>query len=153
MISTRAGGSDSPTTVTHSPNRSSSWGRSSPSSGFIVPTSENRAGWVRLMPSRSTVLTPIAAESSSRSTTWSSRRFTSSTYRMPRWASASSPGSNRLRPAVRAVSRSSVPATRSSVAPIGSSTTGTRVRRSTGSSWAGSPSSSQYSRYSAGDRW
>ena len=45
-------------------NRSSSWGRSSPSSGFIVPTRMKRAGCEKEMPSRSTTLTPMAAESS-----------------------------------------------------------------------------------------
>ena len=79
ITSVRLSGSSSPLTVTHSPKRSSNWGRSSPSSGFMVPTRVNRAGWVTLTPSRSTVLTPMAAESSSRSTTWSSRRLTSST--------------------------------------------------------------------------
>ena len=42
---------------------------------------------------RSTVERPIAAASSSRSTRWSCSRFTSSTYRIPRCAAASSPGS------------------------------------------------------------
>jgi len=56
----------------------SSWGRSSPSSGFIVPTRMKRAGWAKEMPSRSTVFTPMAAESSRTSTTWSSSRLTSS---------------------------------------------------------------------------
>ena len=41
-----------------------------------------------LMPSRSTVLTPLAALSSTTSTRPSSSRFTSSTYRMPRLAFA-----------------------------------------------------------------
>ena len=45
------------------------------------------------MPSRSTMFTPIAAESSSKSTTWSSSRLTSSIYNKPRLAAASTPGS------------------------------------------------------------
>ena len=67
-ISIRTSGSVSPWTVTHSPNRSSNCGRSWPSSGFIVPTKLKRDGWITLMPSRSTVFTPIAAESSKMST-------------------------------------------------------------------------------------
>ena len=43
-------------TSTQSPKRSSSCGRSSPSSGFIEPTSTKRAGWRCEMPSRSTRL-------------------------------------------------------------------------------------------------
>ena len=68
-----------PSTSTHNPKRSSSCGRSSPSSGFIVPTRMNREGCETDTPSRSTVFTPIAAASSSTSTMWSSSRFTSST--------------------------------------------------------------------------
>ena len=41
-------------TSTHRPKRSSSCGRSSPSSGFIEPTSTKRAGWRWETPSRST---------------------------------------------------------------------------------------------------
>ncbi len=58
---------------------------------------------------------------------WSSRRFTSSTYRMLRLASASTPGSKRRDPSFSAASRSIVPTTRSSDAFMGSSTT--RMRR------------------------
>ena len=47
--------------------RSAICGRSSPSSGFIVPTRRNRAGWETDTPSRSTTLTPSAAASSSTS--------------------------------------------------------------------------------------
>ncbi len=47
-----------------------------------------RAGCAMLMPSRSTVFTPLAALSSTTSTRPSSSRFTSSTYRMPRFAFA-----------------------------------------------------------------
>jgi len=54
-------------------------GRRSPSSGFIVPMRVKLAGWEMLMPSRSTVLTPFAAESRITSTRWSSSRLTSST--------------------------------------------------------------------------
>ncbi len=60
-----------PSTSTHNPKRSSSCGRSSPSSGFIVPTRMNREGCADTdTPSRSTVFTPIAAASSSTSTMW-----------------------------------------------------------------------------------
>ena len=59
----------------------------------MVPTSTSRAAWATDTPSRSTVERPIAAASSSRSTRWSCSRFTSSTYRIPRCAAASSPGS------------------------------------------------------------
>ena len=40
--------------LTESPKRSSSCGRSAPSSGFIVPTSRKRASLSALIPSRST---------------------------------------------------------------------------------------------------
>src|SRR5438874_4915846 len=126
-ISTRWSGSRMPSTSTHSPKRSSSCGRSSPSSGFIVPTRMKCDGWLNDTPSRSMVLTPIAAASRRTSTRWSSRRFTSSTYRMLRFASASTPGSKRRVPVRRAASMSIVPTTRSSEALIGSSTT--RIRR------------------------
>ncbi|CPB02821.1 Uncharacterised protein [Mycobacterium tuberculosis] len=55
-------------TSTVSPNRSSSCGRSSPSSGFIVPISTKRASWEWEMPSRSTCTRPMAAASSRMST-------------------------------------------------------------------------------------
>ena len=45
ITSTRTSTSREAATSTVSPNRSSSCGRSSPSSGFIVPTSTNRASW------------------------------------------------------------------------------------------------------------
>mmetsp|Transcript_6204 Transcript_6204/g.20791 ORF Transcript_6204/g.20791 Transcript_6204/m.20791 type:complete len:253 (+) Transcript_6204:1594-2352(+) len=104
------------------PKRSRSCGLSSPSSGFPLPIKMNLAGWQMEMPSRSTVFHPEAAESRSTSTRWSSRRLTSSTYRIPRLALARSPGSNALVPSVRAFSMSMVPHTRSSVAPRGRST-------------------------------
>ncbi len=47
-----------PSTSTHRPKRSSSCGRSSPSSGFMVPTRMNRDGCDTETPSRSTVLMP-----------------------------------------------------------------------------------------------
>mmetsp|Transcript_11746 Transcript_11746/g.20905 ORF Transcript_11746/g.20905 Transcript_11746/m.20905 type:complete len:294 (+) Transcript_11746:491-1372(+) len=106
------------------PKRSNSWGRSSPSSGLPLPTRMKRAGWLMLMPSRSTVFQPDAAESSRTSTKWSSSRLTSSTYKMPRLALASRPGSNAFLPSVSAFSISMVPHTRSSVAPRGRSTMG-----------------------------
>mmetsp|Transcript_19820 Transcript_19820/g.51518 ORF Transcript_19820/g.51518 Transcript_19820/m.51518 type:complete len:313 (+) Transcript_19820:3598-4536(+) len=106
------------------PNRSSSCGRSSPSSGLPLPTRMKRAGWLMLIPSRSTVFQPEAAESSSTSTKWSSSRLTSSTYRMPRLAFASRPGSKAFTPSVKAFSMSMVPHTRSSVAPRGKSIMG-----------------------------
>mmetsp|Transcript_20844 Transcript_20844/g.58074 ORF Transcript_20844/g.58074 Transcript_20844/m.58074 type:complete len:250 (-) Transcript_20844:550-1299(-) len=80
-------------TCTDRPNRSSSCGRSSPSCGLPEPIMIKRAGCTMEMPSRSTVLTPLAALSSTTSTRPSSSRFTSSTYRMPRFARASKPGS------------------------------------------------------------
>src|SRR6266851_4953727 len=102
-ISTRSSGSRMPSTSTHSPKRSSSCGRSSPSSGFMVPTRMKREGCENDTPSLSTEFTPIAAASSSTSTMWSSRRLTSSTYRMLRLASARTPGSKRRLDVDRAV--------------------------------------------------
>ena len=90
--STRVSTSRDARTSTVSPNRSSSCGRSSPSSGFMVPTSRNDAACDTDTPSRSTCARPIAAASRSRSTRWSCSRLTSSTYSTPRCASASSPG-------------------------------------------------------------
>ncbi len=104
------------------PNRSSNCGRSSPSSGFIVPTSRNRAACRTETPSRSTYERPIAAASSSRSTRWSCSRFTSSMYSTPRCAFANSPGSYAFTPSASARSRSSEPTTRSSETPTGNST-------------------------------
>mmetsp|Transcript_5287 Transcript_5287/g.10002 ORF Transcript_5287/g.10002 Transcript_5287/m.10002 type:complete len:223 (-) Transcript_5287:167-835(-) len=75
-------------------------------------------------PSRSTVFHPDAAESRTTSTKPSSSRFTSSTYKMPRFALASSPGSYAFTPSESARSMSIVPQMRSSVAPRGSSITG-----------------------------
>ena len=88
----------------------------------MVPTRMKRAGWLKLMPSRSTILTPMAALSSSRSTMWSSSKLISSTYRMPRLALASTPVSKCRSPSWMAFSMSSVPTTRSSVALTGRST-------------------------------
>ena len=62
-----------------SPIRSASCGRSSPSSGFIVPTSRNRAGWETETPSRSTTLTRAPRRRAARRTRWSSSRLISST--------------------------------------------------------------------------
>mmetsp|Transcript_133534 Transcript_133534/g.188674 ORF Transcript_133534/g.188674 Transcript_133534/m.188674 type:complete len:215 (+) Transcript_133534:540-1184(+) len=107
------------------PKRSNNCGRNSPSSGFPLPTKMNLAGWRILMPSRSTVFQPPAAESNKTSTKWSSNRFTSSTYKIPRFAFAKSPGSNAFFPCVKAFSMSIVPHTRSSVAPKGKSIIGT----------------------------
>jgi len=56
--------------------------------GLPEPIMMKRAGCWMLTPSRSTVLTPEAAESSTTSTRPSSSRLTSSTYRMPRLALA-----------------------------------------------------------------
>src|SRR5437868_5490479 len=58
---TRSSGSRMPSTSTHRPNRSSSCGRSSPSSGFMVPTRMKCAGWLNETPSRSITLTPLVA--------------------------------------------------------------------------------------------
>ena len=76
---TRTSTSREACTSTVSPNRSSSCGRSSPSSGFMVPTSTNRASWECETPSRSMCTRPIAAASSRMSTRWSCSRLTSST--------------------------------------------------------------------------
>mmetsp|Transcript_16065 Transcript_16065/g.22166 ORF Transcript_16065/g.22166 Transcript_16065/m.22166 type:complete len:335 (+) Transcript_16065:328-1332(+) len=111
-------------TCTLSPNRSSSCGRSSPSSSDPEPTIIKRAGCEIEIPSRSTVFHPEAAESSTTSTKLSSRRFTSSTYKIPRLALASRPGSYAFTPSVSARSMSIVPQILSSVAPSGNSTTG-----------------------------
>ena len=56
--SARAAASAIASTTTCRPIRSAICGRSSPSSGFIVPTSRNRAGCEIDTPSRSTTLTP-----------------------------------------------------------------------------------------------
>lgn len=77
--SARCAGSRLARTSTVRPKRSSNWGRSSPSSGFMVPIRTMRAGCETETPSRSTVLRPMAAASRSRSTRWSWRRLTSST--------------------------------------------------------------------------
>ena len=76
---TRSSGSVDISMSTARPKRSSSCGRSSPSSGFIEPTSTKRAGWVCETPSRSIRLTPDTATSSSTSTRWSASRLISST--------------------------------------------------------------------------
>ncbi len=122
--SARSSGSSLLATSTDRPKRSRSWGRRSPSSGFIEPISTNRLGWDSEMPSRSMRFTPLAATSRSTSTRWSGRRFTSSTYSTPPSAAASRPGRSRAAPPVRAAWRSREPTTRSSVAPTGSSTNG-----------------------------
>lgn len=58
--------------------------------GLPEPSMINLAGWMMLTPSRSTVLSPLAALSSTTSTRPSSNRFTSSTYRIPLLALACS---------------------------------------------------------------
>ena len=98
-------------TCTLSPKRSSSCGRSSPSCRSVLqiarkrctaavnktqaqtcalpePIMMNLAGWLMLMPSRSTALRPDAALSRTTSTKASSSRLTSSMYRMPLFARA-----------------------------------------------------------------
>ena len=132
MIRTRSRASRMPWISTERAKRSSNCGRRSPSSGFIVPTRMKRAGWEKEMPSRSTMFIPMAAESSSTSTTWSSSRLTSSIYSKPRLAAASTPGSKWRSPFWMAFSISSVPTTRSSVAETGRLTKAV-VRSSTGS--------------------
>ena len=92
MTSARTSTSREACTSTVSPNRSSSCGRSSPSSGFMVPISTKRASWLCETPSRSMCTRPIAAASSSTSTRWSCSRLTSSTYSTPPCARASRPG-------------------------------------------------------------
>ncbi len=133
-ISARCWGSVGALTSTESPKRSSSCGRSSPSSGFMEPTRTKRAACEWDTPSRPTQLTPEAATSSSTSTTGSGRRLTSSTYRTPPFAAASRPGRNAAAPSwgpgpasapgARTALVSIVPTTVSSVAPSGSSTKG-----------------------------
>jgi hypothetical protein len=71
------------------------------------------------MPSRSTVFTPLAAASSKASTNASGNRLISSTYSTPRCAFASKPGEKRSAPSRSALSISSVPIKRSSLAPSG----------------------------------
>ncbi len=77
--STRSSVSREAATSTVSPKRSSNCGRSSPSSGFMVPTRRKRAAWRTETPSRSTDDEPVAAASRRESTRWSPRRLTSST--------------------------------------------------------------------------
>ena len=122
MTSARTSTSRDARTSTVSPNRSSSCGRSSPSSGFMVPIRTKRASWLCDTPSRSMCTRPIAAASSSTSTRWSCSRLTSSTYSTPPCARASRPGENACSPSRSTRCRSSDPTTRSSVAPIGNST-------------------------------
>ncbi len=117
--SVRTAASRGAVTSTIMPKRSSSCGRRSPSSRFMVPSSVMRAGWRIVRPSRSTVLCPMADTSSSTSTRWSGSRLTSSIYNRPRCAAASRPGWNALRPSLSARSMSRWPSTRSSVAPSG----------------------------------
>mmetsp|Transcript_64377 Transcript_64377/g.130976 ORF Transcript_64377/g.130976 Transcript_64377/m.130976 type:complete len:267 (+) Transcript_64377:1881-2681(+) len=112
------------------PNRSRSCGRSSPSSGFMVPISTNRAGWDIVMPSRWMVFTPEAAASSKTSTRWAGKRLTSSMYKIPRLAAARRPGEKTgFPPDFRVAEKSIEPNTRSSVAPIGRSTKGVAILR------------------------
>ena len=68
MICPRSVGAVWPLRATFKPKRSSNCGRSSPSSGFMVPISTNFAECRWEMPSRSIRLVPLAATSSSRST-------------------------------------------------------------------------------------
>ena len=68
--------------VSHNKSFPASW-QCRPTCGFPEPIMMNLAGWTMLMPSLSTVLTPLAALSSTTSTRPSSSRLTSSTYRMP----------------------------------------------------------------------
>mmetsp|Transcript_11437 Transcript_11437/g.20182 ORF Transcript_11437/g.20182 Transcript_11437/m.20182 type:complete len:216 (+) Transcript_11437:478-1125(+) len=77
-----------------------------------------------LMPSRSTTFTPSLKMDSSRLAMPSSSRLISSTYRMPRWASASRPGWNTVRPSFMEASMSTVPTNLSSVTPSGICTKG-----------------------------
>jgi len=72
--------------------RSSKCSLSAPSSGLNVAMSRGRHGCLNVMPSRSTTFSPSANTVNKRLETDSSRRLISSTYRIPRCASASSPG-------------------------------------------------------------
>mmetsp|Transcript_32724 Transcript_32724/g.83023 ORF Transcript_32724/g.83023 Transcript_32724/m.83023 type:complete len:238 (-) Transcript_32724:440-1153(-) len=104
--------------------RSSRCSRSAPSSGLYVAMSSGRQGCAMEMPSRSTTLTPSDRMVSSRLAMPSSSRLISSTYRMPRCASARSPGWNTVRPSFMEASMSTVPTRRSSVTPRGICTNG-----------------------------
>mmetsp|Transcript_1832 Transcript_1832/g.4133 ORF Transcript_1832/g.4133 Transcript_1832/m.4133 type:complete len:283 (+) Transcript_1832:409-1257(+) len=111
--------------------RSSRCSRRFPSSGLNVAMSSGRHGWRRVMPSRSTTFSPSASTDSSRLDTDSSSRFISSTYRIPRCASANSPGWNTVRPSFMDASMSTVPTRRSSVTPSGTCTKGASRSRVT----------------------
>mmetsp|Transcript_12397 Transcript_12397/g.30069 ORF Transcript_12397/g.30069 Transcript_12397/m.30069 type:complete len:281 (+) Transcript_12397:1069-1911(+) len=104
--------------------RSRRCSRSPPSSGLNVAMSSGRHGWRRVMPSRSTMFSPSASTVSSKLETDSSSRLISSTYRMPRCASASKPGWKMVRPSFMEASMSTVPTSRSSVTPKGTWTKG-----------------------------
>ena len=123
-ISSRCCGSNGLPSATDRPKRSSSWGRSSPSSGFIVPTSAKRAACCCEMPSRSTVLMPLAATSSSASTSASGSKLTSSTYSTPLWARATRPGAKRSWPSTSTASTFNVPTNCSRLAASGRVTNG-----------------------------
>ena len=123
-ISSRCWGSSRLPSTTDRPKRSTSWGRSSPSSGFIVPTSANRAACCCEMPSRSTVLMPLAATSSSASTSASGSKLTSSTYSTPLWARATRPGARRSWPSTSTASTFNVPTSCSRLAASGRVTNG-----------------------------
>ena len=91
----------------------------------MVPTSTNRAACSTETPSRSTVSGPSRRRRAAGRRGGRGSRLTSSTYRSPRWARASRPGSYSATPSRSARSRCSEPITRSSVAPTGSSTSRT----------------------------
>jgi len=98
MARTRSSGEEGTSAERHTAMRSSRCSRSAPSSGLYVAISSGRQGWEMEMPSRSTTFTPSERIVSSRLAMPSSSRLISSTYRMPRCASARSPGWKTVRP-------------------------------------------------------
>mmetsp|Transcript_12659 Transcript_12659/g.53077 ORF Transcript_12659/g.53077 Transcript_12659/m.53077 type:complete len:287 (+) Transcript_12659:1023-1883(+) len=104
--------------------RSRRCSRSAPSSGLNVAMRSGLHGCLNVMPSRSTTFSPSASTVSSRLDTDSSSRLISSTYKMPRCASASKPGWNTVLPSFMDASMSTVPTRRSSVTPKGTCTKG-----------------------------
>jgi hypothetical protein len=111
-------------TSTDRPNRSSSCGRNSPSSGLPDPTSTNRAGWRIDSPSRSTTFSPDCATSEQQVDDVILQQVDLVDIRYPRLARARRPGSNAFSPRVSAFDVQSAHVTRSSVAPSGRSITG-----------------------------
>ena len=124
MIATRASESRIPSMFTHRPNRSSNCGLSSPSSGFMVPTSVNRAGCTNDTP---LTLDGIHAHSS-RIQQYIDQMVVEEVHLIhvqnaPMSLSQYTGLEPFFSPVFNACSRLSVPTSRSSVAPSGNSTT------------------------------